>query len=93
MLQQLEEILNTIEDRSRSLNDNAIAFDTNMSSVFESSEQMVDAVEEMTITVQKEYASFSIMNNAMQSSAILMSDTLNISKNIAQTYNTMKVIL
>ena len=89
MLQQLEETFNAIEHRSSSLDDNAMALDINMTSVFESSEQMVKAVEEMTITIQKESSSISIMNNAMQSSAKLMNDTLNISKNIAQTSTTM----
>lgn len=88
-LQKLEVTFTSIENGSNSLDRSATSLEMSMSSVFEASEQMVKAVEEMTVTIQKESENINVVNNAMQSSATLMNDTLSVSQNIAQTSDLM----
>ncbi|WP_413377359.1 methyl-accepting chemotaxis protein [Alkalihalobacillus sp. 1P02AB] len=89
LLEQLKETFGAIEKGTDQLENNVTHFNTNIETIYESSQYMLDAVQQMTEAIQEESNSLHVVNIAMGNSLQKANETVTISEGIVQTSDSM----
>ncbi|KMK78049.1 methyl-accepting chemotaxis protein [Alkalihalobacillus pseudalcaliphilus] len=84
LLQQLESTFQTVSRGSVQLDSSMSGFNENVDTLYESSQQVVDAVQQMTAAIQEEANSLSIINETMGKSLTKANETVEITEGVTE---------
>lgn len=89
LLSQLEQTFHTIDEGSRSLNDNISDVDAQLKGINEASQGIVDSVQQMATAIQDEASSVYRINESMTQSLQVVNQTIEISNKVVDKSGAM----